>query len=95
MAPTESKAEQIDRVKANLPLPEQPPAASDMKSADQRTTASTGASASAATGNVSTGDGVTAGLREPATGASGGVDMSGIGRQGKEGLEETPKDARR
>jgi hypothetical protein len=87
----ESKADKIDRVKADLPLPEQPPAASDMKSANMKTTSSTGVSA----GDVSTGAGVTSGLREPAAKASGDVDMSGIGRQGKEGLEKTPKDARR
>lgn len=93
MSGTESKAEKIDRVKANLPLPDDPPATSDMKSADMRTTSSTGVPA----GDVSAagGAGITSGLREPATKASGDVDMSGIGRQGVEGLEETPKDARR
>lgn len=86
----ESKADKIDRVKANLPLPEQPPASSDMKSANLRTTASEGVSA----GDVSTGPGVSAGLREPASMGSNELDMSKIGRQGKEGLEHPPKDAR-
>jgi hypothetical protein len=88
---SQSKADKIDEVKANLPLPEQPPAASDMKSANLRTTASEGVSA----GDVSTGPGVSSGLREPASMDSNVVDMSKIGRQGKEGLEHTPKDARR
>jgi len=86
----ESKADKIDRVKANLPLPEQPPAASDMKSANMKTTSSEGISP----GDVSTGPGVTSGLREPATKASNDIDMSGIGRQGKDNLKEPPKDAR-
>ncbi|KAJ5793734.1 hypothetical protein N7457_000333 [Penicillium paradoxum] len=33
-----NKREEIDRVKANLPLPDQPPVASDWNSLDQRTT---------------------------------------------------------
>ncbi|KAK4240989.1 hypothetical protein C8A03DRAFT_30827 [Achaetomium macrosporum] len=89
---TQSKAEKIEQVKSNLPLPDQPPQASDWQSADARTTAVSSGGVSA--GDVSTGAGVTSGLREPATKASGDVDMSGIGRQGKEGLEDTPKDAR-
>ena len=48
--------------------------------------------------DISTGDATSTGLREPATGGSGvrqdgGADMSGIGRQGKEGLKGLPKDA--
>ncbi|KAL2157693.1 hypothetical protein VTH06DRAFT_5176 [Thermothelomyces fergusii] len=86
----ESKAEKIERVKANLPLPEQPPAAADLESANMKTTSSEGVSP----GDVSTGAGVTSGLREPATKGSSEIDMSGIGRQGKEGLDEPPKDAR-
>lgn len=87
---TQSKADKIDEVKANLPLPEQPPASSDLKSANARTTASEGVSA----GDVSTGPGVSSGLREPASMDSNEIDMSKIGRQGKEGLEQPPKDAR-
>ncbi|KAK4148004.1 uncharacterized protein C8A04DRAFT_23796 [Dichotomopilus funicola] len=85
-----SKASKIEKAQANLPLPEQPPTASDFNSADARTTASTGVSA----GDISTGPGTTTGLREPATKASEDVDMSKIGRQGKDGLNEPPKDAR-
>lgn len=88
----ESKAEKIERVKANLPLPEDPPTASDWQSADARTISAPSGGVSA--GDVSTGPGVTAGLREPATKASEDIDMSGIGRQGKEGLQHPPKDAR-
>ncbi|KAK3296803.1 uncharacterized protein B0H64DRAFT_390363 [Chaetomium fimeti] len=87
---SESKSDKVDRVKANLPLPEQPPVPGDMKSANMKTTSSTGVSP----GDVSTGPGVTAGLREPASKDSNSIDMSGIGRQGKEGLEHPPKDAR-
>lgn len=87
---SQSKADKIEQVKANLPLPEQPPKPSDWNSADARTTAGGGVSA----GDVSTGPGVSTGLREPATVDSNTTDMSGIGRQGKEGLSEPPKDAR-
>ncbi len=87
----ESKAEKIERVKANLPLPEQPPVPSDWQSFDARTT---GVGSGRFSSDVSTGDGTTAGLREPATRGSEEVDMSGIGRQGKEGLEGIPKDAK-
>ncbi|KAI6369463.1 hypothetical protein MCOR25_004420 [Pyricularia grisea] len=86
---TESKQEQIDRRQANLPLPEQPPVASDWQSADARNVnVGSGRFAS----DISTGDASSTGLREPAT-VGPGVDMSGIGRQGKEGLSEPPKDA--
>ncbi|KAK4104573.1 hypothetical protein N658DRAFT_521218 [Parathielavia hyrcaniae] len=83
------KADKIETAKSNLPLPEDPPVKSDFNSADSRTTAAVGVSA----GDVSTGPGVSSGLREPATQGSD-MDMSKIGRQGKEGLEEPPKDAR-
>lgn len=89
---TQSKADKINEVKANLPLPEDPPKPSDWNSADARNVnvGSGGVSA----GVESTGDAVTAGLREPATKSSEETDMSGIGRQGKDNLEGPPKDAR-
>ncbi|KAG7293627.1 hypothetical protein NEMBOFW57_003681 [Staphylotrichum longicolle] len=87
----QSKADKIEQVKANLPLPEQPPTGSDWQSADARNVnVGSGRFAS----GVSTGAGETAGLREPATKSSEGVDMSGIGRQGKDNLEDIPKDAK-
>ena len=85
MSGQKSKAEIIDERQANLPLPEGPPTASDWNSADARkVNAESGEEA-----DVSTGNGSAAGLREPATKGSGvrednGVDMSGIGREGKE-----------
>jgi len=84
MSGQKSKAEIIDERQANLPLPEDPPTASDWNSADARMV-SVGSGEEA---DVSTGDGSTAGLREPATKGSGaregnGVDLSGIGREGK------------
>ncbi|KAL1994217.1 hypothetical protein VTN49DRAFT_2886 [Thermomyces lanuginosus] len=94
------KPAEIDRAKANLPLPEQPPAASDLKSADQRTT---GPGSGSVSGPVS-GEGNSA-LREPAT-ASSSVRIdgdeyktltephSGVGRQGHDNLDDLPKDAK-
>jgi hypothetical protein len=93
---TESKAERIDRVKGNLPLPEDPPVASDWNSADAR---NVNVGSGGVSSDVSTGDGATTGLREPASQGSGvreegGADLSGVGRQGKDGLEGLPKDAK-
>ena len=72
----ESKAEKIDNVKANLPLPDQPPQASDWQSADARNV-NVGSGRTEA--SIGTGDGAQAGLREPAT-KGADMDMSGIGR---------------
>ncbi|PYI06833.1 hypothetical protein BO78DRAFT_429345 [Aspergillus sclerotiicarbonarius CBS 121057] len=93
------KQAQIDKTKANLPLPDQPPVASDWNSLDQRTV------------NVGSGgiEGPVSGennsaLRGPATASSSvRIDgneyhkntepMSGVGRQGKDNLDGLPRDA--
>ena len=84
-----SKAEKIAKAQANLPLPDQPPVASDWQSADAR---NVNLGAGGISSDISTGDGSSTGLREPATKGSD-ADMSKIGRQGKDGLEGPPKDA--
>ncbi|PKY08922.1 hypothetical protein P168DRAFT_323967 [Aspergillus campestris IBT 28561] len=96
---TTDKKKDIEQTKANLPLPEQPPVASDWSSADART--------------VNVGSGRTEGpvsgeansaLREPATAGSSvresGSELhkntaptSNVGRQGKDNLDGLPKDA--
>ncbi|OAA45693.1 hypothetical protein NOR_03482 [Metarhizium rileyi] len=72
-----SKADKIDEVKAKLPLPEQPPTASDWQSADAR-------NVNVGTGRVEapigTDKGAESGLREPAT-RGADMDMSGIGKK--------------
>lgn len=88
---SQSKADKIEQVKANLPLPDQPPTASDWQSADAR---NVNVGSGNISSDVSTGAGSTSGLREPATKSSESTDMSGIGRQGKDGLEGPPKDAK-
>ncbi|KAF1918375.1 hypothetical protein BDU57DRAFT_515101 [Ampelomyces quisqualis] len=72
----------VDERKANLPLPDQPPVASDFNSSDARTVnvGSGGEEASISSG--------TGALREPAVG-----DASGAGRQAKDGLSGIPNDA--
>ncbi|KAJ5682540.1 hypothetical protein N7462_005705 [Penicillium macrosclerotiorum] len=93
------KTKQIDETKANLPLPNQPPVASDWNSLDQRTV------------NVGSGgvDGpinaeMDTGLRGPATAGSSvridGAELhrptapgKNVGRQGVEGLDHLPSDA--
>jgi len=63
----EDKVSQIDRVKANLPLPDQPVggASADLQSADQRTV-----NVGSGGVNVKLGTGSSNGLREPATAES-------------------------
>ncbi|KAM4066144.1 hypothetical protein HRG_000287 [Hirsutella rhossiliensis] len=79
----ESKADQIAKAQANLPLPEQPPQASDWQSADARNV-NVGAGDSKAEAPIGTGAGARAGLRGPAT-QGADMDMSGVGRDGKTG----------
>lgn len=86
----QSNADKVANAQSNLPLPEQPPVASDWQSADARNV-NVGAGRDVASG-VSTGAGETSGLRGPAS-KDADVDLSGVGRQGKEGLEGLPKDA--
>lgn len=79
----ESKQSKIDRTKANLPLPEQPPVASDWQSMDA-TTVNIGAEKK----------GSEPGPKEPPVNPRGEPeDLSQVGRQGKEMLETPPKDA--
>ncbi|PMD23886.1 hypothetical protein NA56DRAFT_54178 [Hyaloscypha hepaticicola] len=95
MSGEQSKADLIAERQANLPLPEDPPVASDWNSADARTV---NVSSGERQSEISTGAASSTGLREPATQGSGvreedGADLSGVGRQGKEGLDGLPKDA--
>ena len=85
---TQSKDQKIEETKANLPLPEQPPTASDWQSADARTV--NVGSGGDAEKNIGTNDASTAGLRGPAT-KGDDMDMSNIGREAVEG--QLPKDA--
>ncbi|KAJ5247462.1 hypothetical protein N7468_002445 [Penicillium chermesinum] len=93
------KNQKVEEVKSNLPLPDQPPVASDWNSSDQRTV---NVGSGGISGSVS-GEGDSA-LREPATAESSvrvdGSDLhkntepaSKVGRQGKEGLDGLPSDA--
>ncbi|WEW56817.1 hypothetical protein PRK78_002272 [Emydomyces testavorans] len=95
------KQADIDRRKANLPLPEQPHGESGLVSANVKTT---GGGSGAVSSSAGTGEEASA-LRQPATADSSlrtsGEEMkkhtapSGeVGRQGKEGLENIPKDAK-
>jgi hypothetical protein len=68
MSSNESKAERIDRVQATLPLPEDPPVAPDWNSADAR---NVNVGSGSVGSDVSTGDGASSGLREPASKGSG------------------------
>jgi len=93
MSGQKSKANIIAERQGSLPLPEDPPVASDWNSSDARTVnVSTGEQQEISSGNASS-----TGLREPATEGSGvreeGADLSGIGRQGKDGLSGAPRDA--
>ncbi|KAF4419727.1 hypothetical protein CGGC5_v015907 [Colletotrichum fructicola Nara gc5] len=86
---TQSKADKINEVQQNLPLPEQPPVASDWQSADARNV--NVGSGGDAERKIGTETAATSGLREPASKAA--EDLSSVGRQGVEGLSGAPKDA--
>ena len=83
------RGDKIEETKANLPLPDQPPVASDWQSADA-TKVNVGSGR--LEGNPGTDGAANTGLKSPATQGTD-TDMSTIGRQGKEGLSEPPKDA--
>jgi len=61
----ESKQDEIDRVKAGLPLPDDPPVAADLQSADGRTV-----NVGSGGVHVKLGTQSSSGLREPATAES-------------------------
>lgn len=93
-----SKADIIEERKANLPLPDDPPAASDFNSLDERTVnVGPGAQSADLSSDPSSG------LREPATGPSAArvdgetskVNTAGldVGRTAKEALDGLPNDA--
>lgn len=88
-ASMDQKTKKVEEARSNLPLPEQPPVASDWNSADAR---NVNVGSGAVQSDISTGAGATSGLREPASKAD--VDLSGVGRQGKDNLEGPPKDAK-
>lgn len=95
----QSKADLIDERKANLPLPEQPPVASDFNSSDARTVNVGSGGVSEDLSHSGLGSDT---LREPATGDSsvradgtttGGHTAIGAGRQAHDGLSGIPNDA--
>nr|RBQ84668.1 hypothetical protein FVER53263_02785 [Fusarium verticillioides] len=77
---TQSKDQKIAETQANLPLPEQPPKASDWQSADARTV---NVGAGKQEGPIGTDSAAQSGLREPATKGEE-VDLSNVGREGVE-----------
>ncbi|KAF4555019.1 Hypothetical protein D9617_3g020880 [Elsinoe fawcettii] len=93
-----SKAEIIEERKANLPLPDQPPVASDFNSSDA-TTVNLGSGSRSDKLTHGEGD-----LRDPVSGDSGVrtdantalgnvQSLDNVGRQGKDGLSGLPSDA--
>lgn len=81
-----SKQQIIDERQANLPLPDQPPKASDWNSADERTV---NVGAGGRSEDLSHSGLAADTLREPAT-----TDAVGsTGRQAKDGLDGIPNDA--
>lgn len=85
----QSKEQKIAETQANLPLPEQPPTASDWQSADA---SKVNVGSGKQEGSIGTDSAAQAGLRGPST-KGHAMDMSSIGRQGKDGLSGPPKDA--
>ncbi|KAI0445309.1 hypothetical protein F4803DRAFT_166417 [Xylaria telfairii] len=89
-ASTDQKTKKVEETRSNLPLPEQPPVASDWQSADAR---NVNVGAGGVQSDISYGAGSASGLREPAS-KGADVDLSRVGRQGKDNLEGPPKDAK-
>ena len=99
---SKSKADIIEERRAALPLPEDPPVAPDWQSADAR---KVNVGSGAVQSDISTGGGSDS-LRGPATsdssvrtdGEAMGVNTSdpnsGMARQGVDGMEDIPKDAK-
>ncbi|RMJ28854.1 hypothetical protein PHISP_00305 [Aspergillus sp. HF37] len=94
------KSKEVDEHKSNLPLPEQPPVASDFATANAETV---GVGSGAHEGPLS-GQNVTSAGRGPATGGSSvredGAELhknteptGDVGRQAEENLSGLPKDA--
>ncbi|KAI0847397.1 hypothetical protein F5Y00DRAFT_271136 [Daldinia vernicosa] len=82
--------EKIENVKSKLPLPEEPPVSPDWNTADARPVA---VGSGRVEDDISYGEASTSGLRQPAS-KEVEVDLSGVGRQGKDDLERPPKDAK-
>lgn len=94
MAPVSNQSTQnkIDRNQANLPLPEQPPVASDWQSMDE---SKVNVSSGRVESHTGTGPHATTGTRGPPANLETAEDeMSKIGRQGKDNLSGPPKDAK-
>ena len=97
------KDEVINERQKNLPLPEDPPVKSDFNTAD---TSAVNVGSGGVQSDVSYGGGSDTGLRGPATSDSSvrtdgeqfGINTSGpgkVGREGKDGLEGLPADAKK
>lgn len=93
MSNSKSTQSRIDRNKANLPLPDQPPVASDWNSMDE-TTVNVGSGR--VESHSGTGPHATSGLREPQAGGMGSAkeNLGELGREGKDNLSGPPKDAK-
>ncbi|KAH7407525.1 hypothetical protein BKA64DRAFT_422040 [Cadophora sp. MPI-SDFR-AT-0126] len=99
MSGAKSKAEIIDERVANLPLPEDPPVASDWNSANAKTVNTNAANRQEELPPPSSEVSDT-GLEGAATKGSGvreagGADLSKVGREGKDNLDGLPKDAKK
>lgn len=80
-----SKSDKIAKAQANLPLPNQPPVASDWNSAD----ASININSGAPKGDISTGGGKS-NMREPVVNDE---NLQNVGRTGHDNLSGIPSDA--
>ncbi|MCJ1444748.1 MAG: hypothetical protein MMC23_005250 [Stictis urceolatum] len=87
-----SKADLIEERRSNLPLPEDPPVASDWNSADA---SKVNVGSGGVQSDISYGKGSESGLRGPDAGSTtGGVDTK-VGREGRDNLDSLPKDAKK
>ncbi|PBP19086.1 tubulin gamma chain (Gamma tubulin) [Diplocarpon rosae] len=95
MSGQKSKQDIINERVSNLPLPEDPPVASDWNSASSAINFKGGERQEEVPNSEVTDTGLSGGPATKGSGVreEGGADLSNVGRQGKEGLDGLPKDA--
>ncbi|KAK2625688.1 hypothetical protein QTJ16_005000 [Diplocarpon rosae] len=95
MSGQKSKQDIINERVSNLPLPEDPPVASDWNSASSAINFKGGERQEEVPNSEVTDTGMSGGPATKGSGVreEGGADLSNVGRQGKQGLDGLPKDA--
>ncbi|CAL3972620.1 unnamed protein product [Diplocarpon coronariae] len=91
----QSKQDAIDERVSKLPLPDDPPVASDWNSGSSAISVKSGERQEAVPNSEVSGTGISGGPAAQGSGVreAGGADLSSVGRQAKDRLDGLPKDA--